>query len=195
MNVIFLDIDGVMNSKTFYINRYKKRWFKFKTYKYWIISKIKFIFNGVKHKYISDANYKINPKHFEFKYTFKRLKEETNKEKWEWLSSFCNENNYKICISSVWRNHFKSLEDWNKVLIKLGFNNNIFVGITGKREKLRGIEIKNWIKYYNIDKYAILDDDSDMLPEQLSTCFFHVDPYYGLSPNHLYRINLYFRKN
>lgn len=194
MKVIFLDIDGVMNSSIFYYKRHRLRWFKLNTYKWLIISKVKWIFNGFKHKPISLVNYKINPKHFEFDYSFKRLKEETDFLKWKWLSEFCNKNDYKICISSVLKNHFKELNDWNKALIKLGFNDNIFVGITETHRTLRGTEIKEWVDKYKIESYAILDDDNDMLPEQLSTCFFQVDGYYGLTSNHLYRIHKYFNK-
>jgi len=196
MKVIFLDIDGVMNSHIFYIKRYKRRWFKLQTYKYFIISKYRYIINGFKYKPISLKDYKIPLKHFEFSYTFKRLKEETDSLKWKWLSEFCNTYDYKICISSVWKNHFNDVNDWNKALIKLGFNDNIFVGITGNRRTLRGTEIKEWVdNNQDVESYVILDDDNDMLPEQLSTCYFTVDSYYGLSPNHLYGINRYFEQN
>jgi hypothetical protein len=195
MNVIFLDIDGVMNSEMFYRERHKKRWFKLQTYIWWIVSKIKYIFNGFKHKSYSLANYKINPKHYEFDYVFKRLKKETDKLKWKWLSEFCNKNDYKICISSVWKNNFKEINEWNDALIKLGFNDGIFIGITGNRQTLRGTEIKEWVNNHKDTKnYVILDDDNDMLPEQLFTCYFQVDNWYGLTPNHLYRINKYFLK-
>lgn len=193
MKVIFLDIDGVMNSTIFYYKRHRLRWFKLKTYKWLIISKVKWVFNGFEHKAVSLVNYQINPKHFEFDYTFKRLKEETDSLKWKWLSEFCNEHDYKICISSVWKNHFKETNEWNKALVKLGFNDNIFVGITETHRTLRGTEIKEWVDKHEVECYAILDDDSDMLPEQLSTCFFQVDGYYGLTPNHLYRIHRYFQ--
>jgi len=193
MNVIFLDIDGVMNSQVFYTERHKKRWFKFVTYKWWLISKFRYIFNGFKHKGYSLANYKPDPKRFEFKYTFNRLVEETDPRKWKWLSEYCNAYDYKICISSVWKNHFKDTNDWNKSLIALGFRNDIFVGITGNRRTLRGDEIKEWIDNNDVDKYAIIDDDSDMLAEQMSS-FFHVDGYYGLTPNVLYRIKRHFDK-
>ena len=194
INVIFLDIDGVMNSEIFYRQRYKKRWLKFNTYKWWFKAKLKYAFNGFKHKAVSLANYKLSPKYYEFDNMFKRLIEETDKQKWIWLSEFCNENDYKICISSVWKNHFKETSDWGRALVKLGFNDDIFVGITGKRRTLRGTEIKEWVDKHDVKKYAILDDDSDMLPEQLHTCYFQVDGYYGLTPNHLYRINRYFNK-
>jgi len=193
MKVIFLDIDGVMNSTVFFQKRHKRRWFKLEFYKRWILSKIKFIFNGFKYKsYLLSGHY-FNPKYQTFDYKFKRIKKETDSLKWKWLSDFCNERNYKICISSHWKRHFKDDNDWNKALVKLGFNDDIYIGITGDRRTLRGTEIKEFVdKNKDIEKYAVLDDDSDMLPEQLSTCYFQVDGWYGLTPNHLYRINRYF---
>ena len=192
--VIFLDIDGVMNSTLFYHKRHRLRWFKLNTYKWLIVSKVKWVFNEFKYKPTSSVNYKINLKYFEFDYSFKRLKEETDSLKWKWLSEFCNKNNYKICISSVWKNHFKETNDWEIALLNLGFIPFTFVGITKTHRTLRGTEIKEFVDKNNIKTYAILDDDSDMLPEQLSTCYFQVDSYYGLTPNHLYRIHNYFKK-
>lgn len=193
MRVIFLDIDGVMNSQLFYEKRHKKRWLKPITYYYLIKSKIKFIFNGFKYKSVSLANYKIPESHKKFDYLFKRLKQETESLKWKWLSDFCNENDYKICISSVWKNHFNNNDEWNKALMLLGFNSDIFVGITGSRRTNRGDEIKEWMEDKNITNYAIIDDDSDMLPEQMNS-FFQTDGYCGLSPNILYRIKRHFDK-
>jgi len=198
MKVIFLDIDGVMNSNVFYEKRYSQRWLKPITYWHFIIGKIKFIFNGFKNKGINFSNYKYPKKHDTFKYLFARLNEETDPQKWKWLSEICNLNDYKICITSVWKRHFKNLNDWRDALVKLGFNDDIFVGITGKRRELRGTEIMEWISMAEasykeiIEQYIILDDDDDMLPEQLPN-FFHVDGYYGLTPNITYRINRRFK--
>jgi len=193
MKVIFLDIDGVMNSQVFYHERYKRRWLKLDTYKWWLKSKARYIRNGFKHKPVSLANHVIPPERFEFPHTFGRLKSETDKLKWRWLSEFCNEHDYKICVSSVWKNNFKNDGEWNKALVNLGFNDDIFVGITGNRKSIRGEEIKEWIDNNNVEAYAIIDDDSDMLDEQLVS-FFHVDGYYGLTPNTLYKINRHFLK-
>ena len=189
MNVIFLDIDGVMNSEVFYCERYKKRWKKFETYKWLLTSKVNYALNGFKPKIYSFANFKINPNVWEFDYVFKRLKEETDPLKWKWLSDFCNINNYKICISSVWKNHFKDINQWNDALIKLGFNNDIFVGITCNKKTIRGEEIKDWIDNNNVESYAIID----VLYDQMKS-FFYVDSYYGLTPNILYRIHKHFNK-
>ena len=140
MKVIFLDIDGVMNSTLFYEDRWKKRWFRLSTYKWLIISKTKYVFNGFKYKAVSLVDYKIDPKHYEFPYTFKRLKEETQSKKWAWLAELCNKFDYKICISSVWKNHFKNPNEWNDALKLLGFNDGVFVGITGERRTLASLD-------------------------------------------------------
>ena len=105
----------------------------------------------------------------------------------------CNENNYKICISSVWKRHFHKVSDWDKALLNLGFKEGTFVGITGDRRYERGTEIQEWIEdALIVENYAILDDDSDMLDFQLKR-FYQVDPYYGLTPNHIYRIKRYLK--
>jgi hypothetical protein len=198
MNVIFLDIDGVMNSRVFYHQRHKRRWRKPITW-WWEIRRLIKKLLRIESKGVSLADYKPSKKSFTFDYQFKRLQEETCPEKWEWLSSWCNETGTKICISSVWKHHFgkedeSTPERWEDVLIKLGFKPGTYVGITGRRRTLRGEEIKDWLDIHpEYTNFAILDDDSDMLDEQMSH-FFHCDPWFGLTPNHLYRIKRYFDK-
>ena len=204
MRVIFLDIDGVMNSQLFYEKRHKKRFFTLSFYYYWLKGKIKWIFNGFKHKGVSLKDYKTPKNHKTFKYRFNRLKEETDPQKWEWLIELCKETDSKICVSSVWKHHFDALDKWGDALTLLGFPPHTFIGITGARRTLRGTEIKEWMEVYNentfsvyggaggiIDQYAIIDDDSDMLEEQMAN-FFHTDGYCGLTPNTCYRINRHF---
>ena len=79
------------------------------------------------------------------------------------IRKVCTEVGARICLSSTWRLG----RDWKELRGHLG------LPITHRTPRLdgarRGEEIKAWMDAYNrtIEKWAIVDDDADMLPEQL----------------------------
>ena len=87
MKVIFLDIDGVMNSYLFYKKRYQQRWREPITY-WWEAKRLLKKLFRIKPKAVSLTDYKTPDKHYTFEYQFKRLQKETCPEKWQWLSEW-----------------------------------------------------------------------------------------------------------
>lgn len=76
-----------------------------------------------------------------------------------------------IVVSSSWRHHPDGM---NKIREK--FTNVIdktpTTGLTQYADCPRGMEIQEWLdEHPQVTRYAILDDDSDMLPSQKSSFF------------------------
>lgn len=70
-----------------------------------------------------------------------------------------------IVVSSSWRHDPRGMET-----IRAKFNN--VIDKTPYADGCRGDEIKAWLDAHpEVEKYAILDDDSDMLEEQLPNFF------------------------
>lgn len=76
------------------------------------------------------------------------------------------ETDCKVVLSSSWKHHKDSVDYIHKRIVNL-YDQTPDIG------SVRGDEIKAWLdnSKYKIDKYAILDDDSDMLPEQMPNFF------------------------
>lgn len=91
------------------------------------------------------------------------------------VQRLCEELELSVVLSSTWRFH----EDWLELKDSLSLP---IVDRTPRLSKMRGDEIKAWLNSNEgkVDKYVILDDDLDMLPEQLPN-FVHVDGRMGLS--------------
>jgi len=82
----------------------------------------------------------------------------------------------KIVISSTWRYRGDQflIDLWKNrglpgeiIGRTIGYFNPEYYELFGEKEVVRGEEIKHWLENNsNIESYVILDDDSDMLPEQ-----------------------------
>lgn len=79
-----------------------------------------------------------------------------------------------VVLSSTWRKAKKFSDEIKKFVD--------FIDITpGSEDGIRGGEIKQWLDEHPwVKQYAIVDDDSDMLPEQLPN-FFHTTWENGLT--------------
>ena len=77
------------------------------------------------------------------------------------IRAVCVKTNCVICLSSTWRIGIDPT--------KLGqqLNLPIMDKTPVTSAGIRGKEIDMYLKNAQVDKYAIVDDDSDMLPEQL----------------------------
>lgn len=92
------------------------------------------------------------------------------------IRKLCIDTNTDICLSSDWRH--------GKEFIPIIFGMKIGLPIISRTpEKLsatRGEEIAIWLRKNKVEKYSIVDDGNNFLPEQLPF-FVQVDYYNGLS--------------
>lgn len=71
----------------------------------------------------------------------------------------------KVVLSSTWRLGDKTRGEVRSQVVD-------FIDITPELGTMRGEEIKLWLnKHPEVTRYAILDDDTDMLPEQTPNFF------------------------
>lgn len=176
-NIIFLDIDGVLNCQLHYESK------QFKDYK----EAKKQLRKDVKAERIDRLDY---------------YKSQICATRIEWFNNLCIETKAKVVISSSWR-HSKTIGELKEIFEYAGGTFNII----GKTPDLNGIErgaeISKWLKdschilfgvhYFDFHTYAIIDDDSDMLLNQADH-FFQTDNYSGLTPNTCYRVKRFFDK-
>lgn len=175
-NIIFLDIDGVLNCQLFYHSK------QFQDYK----EAKKSLRKSVKADEISRLDYHTS---------------QICMERVGWLNTLCEEANCEVVISSTWRMG-RTVNELQEILNYCGATFKVI----DKTEHLgyeRGIEIAKWLRdnceklfgvdYYDFYNYVIIDDDSDMLLNQQQH-FFHTDPYSGLTPNTCYKIKRFLTK-
>lgn len=84
----------------------------------------------------------------------------------------------QIVLSSTWRHDKK----WRDTMKKNGLIPERLLDRTPSMDGIRGLEIQAWLdEHPEVAKYAIIDDDSDMLPEQMPN-FFQTSWTLGLTP-------------
>jgi hypothetical protein len=107
----------------------------------------------------------------------------------EMIKKICLANSYKIVCSSSWRFDGKVTQAWFK---HYGLKELLHPGwcTTLKELSCRGEEIQDWLNKHkdSVAEFVILDDDSDMLPEQLSR-FIKTDSENGLSCSNFVEAN------
>jgi hypothetical protein len=120
MKIIFLDIDGVLN-----------------TYGQGICPSLE-----------------LNHKNWDLKLV-KRL---------DWL---CEKTSASVVISSSWRKLEADINWWNAQFTLAGaFYIDVVDTTPGSHNGFRGREVSSWLATLPVEKYAILDDDSDFYPSQ-----------------------------
>lgn len=110
------------------------------------------------------------------------------------LNEVCKETNSAVVISSSWR--LSGLQYCVDALKIAGATFDI-IDVTPHIGYARGTDIAKWLydnaeKWFGVSshefhRYAIIDDDSDMLLNQ-GPHFFKTDGYSGLTPNTCYKI-------
>lgn len=130
----------------------------------------------------------------------------------ERFNKLCADTHAKVVLSSTWRKSDTWLYDMR--------HNGLLCDFRGRTPQLtsrvRGEEIKDWLDKnpsvkcntptscpypcramcmgHNITKYVIIDDDSDMLPEQKES-FFKTSYKFGLTQEIADKIEIYLKAN
>ena len=182
-SLIFLDIDGVLNCQLFYTERYKNLTQYdgipfYKTVK-------KYLRKLLKDKELDKMEY---------------YKAEMCPMRMSLLNELCEETNSAVVLSASMRSGW-SVEDLQKIFNYCGATFTIIDKTGHCNERIRGVEILEWLrencmKWFGVhdhefSRYAIIDDDSDMLLWQQYN-FFQTDNYSGLTPNTIYKIERFF---
>lgn len=106
------------------------------------------------------------------------------------LEEIVKDSGCEIVLSSTWR---KDKEAFKHLTHVLSYRDLKIIGVTPViHNKIRGEEIAAYLaEHPDVTKYAILDDNSDMLNDQLRN-FFQTDMDYGLTKTIAYRVVYHF---
>ena len=163
MKVLFLDIDGVLNSEN---------WFAYRIY-------------CVKNNMVNILMNFVDTDDRNIKHKLTMLDDRAIAN----LNRIIEETGCKVVLSSSWRSSIESENIFTQNLLKLKGFKYEFYDVTPRLwfsdfSIRRGEEIKLWMdkesEKNEIESFVILDDDSDMLPEQMNN-FIHVDGQVGLT--------------
>ena len=163
MKVLFLDIDGVLNSEN---------WFAYRIY-------------CVKNNMVNILMNFVDMDDRNIKHKLTMLDDRAIAN----LNRIIEETGCKVVLSSSWRSSIESENIFTQDLLKLKGFKYEFYDVTPRLwfsdfSIRRGEEIKFWLdkesEKHEIESFVILDDDSDMLPEQMNN-FIHIDGQVGLT--------------
>lgn len=161
--IVFLDMDGVVNSR---------RWFKFLQTKEGAAHKIK----------LEEQQRGSELQRLDHEIYYTRMVDPNCAKH---LAALINDTGAKIVISSTWRLPVRKFDAllFYRVFANVGHSLPVdtILGCTPELNSRRGHEIQCWMyrnPEYVVDKYVILDDDIDMLPEQP---FVHINRSIGLT--------------
>ena len=163
MKVLFLDIDGVLNSEN---------WFAYRIY-------------CVKNNMVNILMNFVDTDDRNIKHKLTMLDDRAIAN----LNRIIEETGCKVVLSSSWRSSIESENIFTQNLLKLKGFKYEFYDVTPRLwfsdfSIRRGEEIKFWLdkesEKHEIESFVILDDDSDILPEQMNNCI-HVDGHVGLT--------------
>lgn len=159
-SVIFLDFDGVFNCQTFY-----------------------------------DDPLEFHPENVDDE-PYSHTLWNCSKKRMEWFNQLCKDTGAVVVISASLRNSF-DVDQLRDLFARMGGTFEIVDKTGSCKCRIRGVEIHEWLRensekyfglpYYDFHKYAIIDDDSDMLLGQAQN-FFQTDNYSGLTPTTCYKI-------
>lgn len=162
MKVLFLDIDGVLNSEN---------WFAYRIY-------------CVKNNMFNILMNFVDTDDRNIKHKLTMLDDRAIAN----LNRIVEETGCKVVLSSSWRSSRKSVNDLTQYILKIkGFKYELY-GVTPRIQRdefgtQRGEEIQMWMdkesEKNKIESFVILDDDTDILPEQMKN-FIHIDGQVGL---------------
>lgn len=172
-NIIFLDIDGVFNCELFYKAILESRRSLLDNVPIWKQAK-KLLKKLVKRKEITPEEY---------------IKSNICSERVRLMNELCEDTDSVVVITSTWRSG-RSVQELNDMFKIVGGTFTI-IDKTPHTDYERGTEIALWLrtnineeehgcKYFDFYRYAIIDDDSDMLLDQ-GYHFFQTDKYAGLN--------------